>query len=222
MTEAYGKCRLSPEPDSCTLQIPTSGFLSQDPIPVHTLSCGAMSCKPAEIRSGVFTVIDSEQQLVKHPLVCSCTSCDDMSLWPWRRSNTSRFINHPLGPGNQRWDLKEEEAWTHLDEEQLGLSHQRLAAIASKKRREILELYGAICTKQHALITMTQQNADKRGAAAVIFLCGWKKPKTKQNKTKRVTRTMYWTVRRRAERISPEVKRRLIWSTVWSLCTFTL
>lgn len=64
---------------------------------------------------------------------------------------------------------------THLDEEQFGLSHQRLATIASKKRREILDLYGAVCTKQQALVTMTQQDTDERGAAAVIFLCGWKK-----------------------------------------------
>lgn len=68
-----------------------------------------------------------------------------------------------------------EEAQTYLDEEQFGLSHQRLATIASEQRREVLELDGAIGAEKHALVAMTQQNAHKRGAAAVIRRCGWKR-----------------------------------------------
>lgn len=90
------------------------------------------------------------------------------SFDPQRRSNPPRSTNHPQ---NKTGNFVEEEARTHLDEEQFGLSHQRLATVTSKKRSEVLEFDGVICTKQHALVTVTQQDADKRGAAAVIFLC---------------------------------------------------
>lgn len=72
----------------------------------------------------------------------------------------------------RRQPLVEEQTKTYLDEEQFGLPHQRLATIASKKRRELLELDAVVCPKQHTLVTMTQQDTDERGALAVIFLRG--------------------------------------------------
>lgn len=69
------------------------------------------------------------------------------------------------------WEVKPLQ---YLDEEELGFSHQWCAAISSKKWSQHFELYRAICTEEHALIAMTQQNADERGWAAVILLGNWK------------------------------------------------
>lgn len=70
---------------------------------------------------------------------------------------------------------KRDKLLRYLDEEEFGFSHQRSAAITSKKWCQVLQFYWSIRTKEHTFISMTQQNADKRGTAAVIFLRHWKK-----------------------------------------------
>lgn len=61
-----------------------------------------------------------------------------------------------------------EKCLKYLDKEKFGFPSQRLTSIPPEERREIPQLHWAVGTKENAFVSMTEQNADKRGGAAVV------------------------------------------------------
>lgn len=63
---------------------------------------------------------------------------------------------------------------TDLYEEEFGFPHQTLAAVAFEIFGEVVKLFRAVGPEHDPLVSVTEQHAHKRGAAAVVFLghCG--------------------------------------------------